>query len=79
MEKLDKYLVKYKWTNPMRKDSPIIGERMTTRNPDGSFNIFEGAIILGYVKVDNIWPDERRIDLIGQNGNEGLHYDKECC
>ncbi|PHS64353.1 MAG: hypothetical protein COB09_08230 [Thalassobium sp.] len=21
------------------------------------------------------WPDEQRIDLIGQNGNDGLHYE----
>lgn len=23
------------------------------------------------------WPDDGRIDAIGQNGNDGLHYDQE--
>lgn len=22
------------------------------------------------------WPDEGRIDIIGQNGNDGLHYEE---
>lgn len=22
----------------------------------------------------NSWPDEKRIDIIGANGNDGLHY-----
>lgn len=26
--------------------------------------------------MDNIWPDESRIDTIAQNGNNGEHYDK---
>lgn len=25
----------------------------------------------------NNWPDENRIDVIGQNGNTGEHYDRE--
>lgn len=24
---------------------------------------------------DAEWPDEQRIDAIGQNGNDGLHYE----
>lgn len=23
-----------------------------------------------------VWPDEKRIDVIGQNGNDGDHYEK---
>ena len=24
------------------------------------------------------WPDESRIDVIGQNGNDGEHYSSRC-
>ena len=27
-----------------------------------------------FVKESDSWPDDRRIDAIGQNGNDGLHY-----
>lgn len=40
-----------------------------------------GAELLAYKKelverTSASWPDEHRIDIIGQNGNDGLHYDK---
>ena len=25
------------------------------------------------------WPDSTRIDVIGQNGNEGIHYNYDRC
>ena len=24
------------------------------------------------------WPTEERIDIIGPNGNDGLHYEEDC-
>lgn len=27
------------------------------------------------LKLTDDWPDEERIDIIGQNGNDGDHYD----
>lgn len=29
---------------------------------------------LGKVTLKRVWPDDERIDLIGHNGNTGLHY-----
>jgi len=71
-----KYLVKYRWVNPMT-NREFIGERMTTRDENGNFRLWDGAEVLDSVEVDNIWPDESRIDIISQNGNDGIHYGVE--
>jgi hypothetical protein len=51
------------------------------------FESFENGVAIGQIRhtplapmspfQNNLWPEtEDRMNIIGQNGNDGLHYDK---
>ena len=54
----------------------ILQEEPTTTVNNKIFTIIEQHKKNGY-KVSQIVEDDKRMDIIGQNGNEGLHYDNE--
>ena len=54
----------------------ILQEEPTTTVNNKIFTTIEQHKKNGY-KVNQIVEDDKRMDIIGQNGNEGLHYDNE--
>ena len=54
----------------------ILQEEPTTTVNNKIFTRIEQHKKNGY-KVSQIVEDDKRMDIIGQNGNEGLHYDNE--
>ena len=54
----------------------ILQEEPTTTVNNKIFTTIEQHKKNGY-KVSQIVEDDKRMDIIGQNGNEGLHYDNE--
>ena len=54
----------------------ILQEEPTTTVNNKIFTTIEQHKKNGY-KVSQIIEDDKRMDIIGQNGNEGLHYDNE--
>ena len=58
------------------KTEKILQEEPTTTVNNKIFTTIEQHKKNGY-KVSQIVEDDKRMDIIGQNGNEGLHYDNE--
>ena len=58
------------------KTEKILQEKPTTTVNNKIFTTIEQHKKNGY-KVSQIVEDDKRMDIIGQNGNEGLHYDNE--
>jgi hypothetical protein len=58
------------------KTENILQEEPTTTANNKIFTTIEQHKKNGY-KVSQIPEDDERMNIIGQNGNEGLHYDNE--
>ena len=58
------------------KTEKILQEKPTTTVNNKIFTTIDQHKKNGY-KVSQIVEDDKRMDIIGQNGNEGLHYDNE--
>ena len=67
------YLVRYKWFNKMNpKAGPVYCALVQARG--GVFNLFTGAEVLSYRRVDDLLPEDERMNNIAINGNCGEHY-----
>jgi hypothetical protein len=47
------------------------------KDPEVKMSIPEGMEFNKSYPLDITEEDEKRMDVIGQNGNEGIHYDQE--
>ena len=52
-------------------------DRQKSFRDDTSINIESASEQMGFTALQEMEEDNERMDIIGQNGNDGLHYDEE--
>ena len=67
------YLVKYRWFNKMNPKAESVHHTLTYAS-GGKFNLFSGADVISYSRVDEVMPEDERMNNIVRNGNDGEHY-----
>jgi hypothetical protein len=67
------YLIRYKWFNKMNPKAGSVHHTLAHAS-GGKFNLFSGAEVLSYFRVDEVMPEDERMNNIVRNGNDGEHY-----